>query len=74
MQEPNQARRNLLKGAVATSLASLAGGLSLGEAADAKADPDLIKRENQKEGSSDWQLTRIQLDKRDGFRSPKIEG
>lgn len=74
MQEPNQARRNLLKGAVATSLASLAGSLSLGEAADAKADPDLIKRENQKEGSSDWQLTRIQLDKRDGFRSPKIEG
>ncbi len=74
MQEPNQERRNLLKGAVATSLASLAGSLSLGEAAGAKADPDLIKRENQKEGSSDWQLTRIQLDKRDGFRSPKIEG
>ncbi|QDT91081.1 N,N-dimethylformamidase beta subunit family domain-containing protein [Gimesia algae] len=74
MQEPNQERRNLLKGAVATSLASLAGSLSLGEASDAKADPDLIKRENQKEGSSDWQLTRIQLDKRDGFRSPKIEG
>ncbi|HBL47109.1 MAG TPA: hypothetical protein DDZ90_27360, partial [Planctomycetaceae bacterium] len=69
MQEPDQERRNLLKGAVAASLASLAGSLSPGEASASKADPDLIKRENQKAGSSDWQLTRIQLDKRDGFRS-----
>lgn len=33
-----------------------------------------IAQENQKPGSTDWQLTRIRLDKTDGFRSPFIEG
>ena len=35
---------------------------------------NLIQQENQHEGSTDWQLTRIRLDKNDGFRSPSIEG
>jgi hypothetical protein len=30
--------------------------------------------ENQAPGSLDWQLTRVKLDKSDGFRSPLIEG
>lgn len=34
----------------------------------------MISEENQKPGSTDWQLTRVRLDKRDGFRSPWIEG
>jgi hypothetical protein len=34
---------------------------------------DLIARENAREGSRDWQLTRVRVDK-DGFRSPWIEG
>ena len=35
---------------------------------------NIIERENQQQGSTDWQLTRIRLDKNDGFRSPSIEG
>lgn len=34
----------------------------------------MIREENQKPGSNDWQLTRVRLDKRGGFRSPWIEG
>ena len=37
-------------------------------------DATLIERENAKPGATDWQLTRIRLDSRDGFRSPWIEG
>ncbi|MFT5470744.1 MAG: hypothetical protein ACI8UO_005875, partial [Verrucomicrobiales bacterium] len=33
-----------------------------------------IVAENAKEGSLDWQLTRVRLDKRDGHRCPWIEG
>ncbi len=36
--------------------------------------PNLIERENRREGASDWQLTRVRLDKTTGFRSPLIEG
>ncbi len=35
---------------------------------------NIIQQENQHEGSADWQLTRVRLDKNDGFRSPFIEG
>jgi len=38
------------------------------------ATPDLIRAENAKPGSDDWQLTRVRLDKQDGTRSPAIEG
>jgi hypothetical protein len=41
-------------------------------AADARA-PQLIRDENQREGATDWQLTRVRVDG-DGFRSPWIEG
>ena len=34
----------------------------------------LIADENAKPGSTDWQLTRMRLDKSGGFRSPVIEG
>lgn len=36
----------------------------------------VIRSENQKRGTSDWQLTYVRLDKagRAGFRSPGIEG
>lgn len=37
-------------------------------------DPTLIHRENQKTGATDWQLTRVRLDKPNGFRAPDIEG
>ena len=34
----------------------------------------LITAENSKPGSHDWQLTRMRLDKNEGFRSSVIEG
>src|SRR3954470_20527912 len=37
-------------------------------------DATLIQRENAKPGATDWQLTRVRLDDRDGFRCPWIEG
>ena len=43
-------------------------------AAPGPRDPTLIQRENQKEGSTDWQLTRVRLDRAAGYRSPWIEG
>ncbi len=35
---------------------------------------NVIGQENQHAGATDWQLTRVRLDKNDGFRSPFIEG
>ena len=37
-------------------------------------DPNIISRENRREGARDWQLTRVRFDKSAGFRSPLIEG
>jgi len=42
--------------------------------AEPERDPTLIERENARPGATDWQLTRIRLDKINGFRSPRIEG
>jgi len=70
-------RREFLQSAIALgALSSVAGPLG-----DAMADgpkPAAGKRnpiveENQKEGSLDWQLTRVRVDSA-GFRSPWIEG
>jgi hypothetical protein len=40
----------------------------------AERDPDLIRRENAKEGSRDWQLTRVALENYNGHRARYIEG
>lgn len=37
-------------------------------------EPNIIQRENAQAGSTDWQLTRVRLDKSDGCRAPAIEG
>jgi hypothetical protein len=48
---------------------------SLGVAAARGAAPlNPIQKENAKPGSTDWQLTRVRLDRTDGYRSPGIEG
>ncbi len=71
-------RRDILKGALASAGATTA--LSLLNSQQAKGaeaaprKPDLIKKENQKEGALEWQLTRIRLDKNGGIRTPWIEG
>ncbi len=58
----NPGRRRLLAGALAAPLTSLG----------ATASP--IVRENRKQGATDWQLTKVRLDKYGGYRSPVIEG
>ncbi|MSV30318.1 MAG: hypothetical protein EXQ52_16485, partial [Bryobacterales bacterium] len=57
-------RRDLLKGAIGAPLA----------AAERTRSSKLIELENRKPGSKDWQLTRMRIDRRGGFRSPWMEG
>jgi hypothetical protein len=60
------------------SLATALAARNLQAASDAQAaasrQPSLIRQENQREGSRDWQLTRIHIDSQSGYRSPRIEG
>lgn len=59
-------RREFIAGIAALSMAGRT-------ASAAEPAPNLIRDENKKPGSSDWQLTRVRPDK-GGFRSPWIEG
>ena len=43
-------------------------------AESAEPAKNAIQIENEKEGATDWQLTRVRLDRRDGCRSAVIEG
>ena len=56
-------RRQLIQTALAASSASAQ-----------PAPPVSIAQENRKPGSSDWQLTRVRLDARNGYRTSFIEG
>lgn len=63
-------RRDVLRGTalpVAASIAGLAG-------AAPQPRPSCIVEENAHPGALDWQLTRVWLDRPNGFRSPRIEG
>ncbi len=54
-----------------------AGSLLTAAAAPAQAQPrqsDLVRRENQHEGTTDWQLTYTRVDPKTRWRSPRIEG
>ncbi|QDU64341.1 hypothetical protein Pan216_52310 [Planctomycetes bacterium Pan216] len=69
-------RRDLLKGTGAAALAGTAA-VHTGEAGpadkDGKRQASLIERENAKEGTLDWQLTRVRVN--DGkYRTSLIEG
>ena len=70
-------RRSLLKSAAGASLAALATAETIGQAfADdtPKDQPNLIQQENRKPGATDWQLTRVRLDKTGAYRCSTIEG
>lgn len=73
----NPARRDVLHTAVASSIAaaSAAIGNSACGAQDAKPaySPEMIRRENQKAGDRDWQLTRVRIN-RGKYRTSLIEG
>lgn len=70
-------RRTFLKGTAAALVATLAAPELKTRAAEnplSGRQPQLIKTENERPGALDWQLTRVRLDKTNGFRSPWIEG
>src|SRR4051812_42077531 len=61
-------RRQLLHGATAGTLLSLHPSLA------AAADRDRIRSENDREGTTDWQLTYVRIDPKTKHRSRLIEG
>lgn len=64
-------RRTLIKGVAAAGAASL-GGLPAWTEED--RTPDLIQSENEKPGTTDWQLTYTRVDSATRYRCPWIEG
>ena len=76
MSKPVVNRRQFLQtGAAGALAASTVGCQTTSPAAGSKtASSSLIRRENEREGTRDWQLTRVRLDSSKGFRSPFIEG
>ncbi len=73
-------RRELLKGVVgAGAVAVLSGCPSVGPTGGGAglsptADPDSIRRENQRPGTRDWMLTNTRIDPKTQYRCPWIEG
>ena len=65
MDDSTLGRRQVIQAALAAPLSALQ---------KQNADAELIRRENGKSGALDWQLTRVRLDKRPGFRTQDIEG
>ncbi|MFO0888903.1 MAG: DUF6605 domain-containing protein [Isosphaeraceae bacterium] len=66
-------RRIVLKAAILTGLLFVDGSGRASVAAEESPEPGLVRKENQKPGADDWQLTRVRPD-RAGFRTPWIEG
>src|SRR5690242_4966831 len=60
--------------AVTSALAVPMAALLASSAEKRERASSLIRAENRKTGAADWQLTNVQLDKADGFRSRVIEG
>lgn len=70
-------RRDFLKSAVGTSAAAAAVGASVGDAQaqknTAQARSNVIQKENEKSGTTDWQLTRTRVNE-GKYRTSLIEG
>lgn len=76
MSDPFQLnRRDLLKATIAGSVAMSTGGAARVQAKTESAPrrPDLIREENARPGTLDWQLTRVRPDSTN-FRTADIEG
>jgi len=73
-------RRDVMKDSFVASTALLAGaaigteGIASAQSTAQSKALNRIVAENAKPGALDWQLTRVQTDRRGGIRSPKIEG
>jgi hypothetical protein len=63
-----------MKIGASAAISGAARGAEVSPLEATKAVPDLIARENRREGSLDWQLTRVRVDGDNGFRSRSIEG
>ena len=64
-------RRQFLKGTAAVvGAAAIPGGNAMAQS----KRPRTITQENQLPGADNWQLTRVRIDRKGGFRSPWIEG
>jgi hypothetical protein len=73
----NLSRRDLLKRAAAGTAAAivpLSPGPARCKSADSSAQPDAIRAENQKPGTTDWLLTNARIDPPTKYRCPWIEG
>lgn len=68
MKTTGASRRDVLKRALTISAAGV------GANAKSRSDRALIRRENAKPGTTDWQLTKCRLDTRNGYRTSLIEG
>src|SRR5690349_21409822 len=77
LQQATITRRQLLKSAAATSALAAAGTLGTHDCLFANqpaAGLNPVQQENAREGATDWQLTRVRINKSDGCRSTPIEG
>src|SRR3954452_20609033 len=76
----NISRRALLKGMVATGALTLGGCAApptkskTAPSSFAAAQPNLIRKENQRPGTRDWMLTNTRIDPKTKYRCPWIEG
>jgi N,N-dimethylformamidase beta subunit-like protein len=72
--EASLSRRGLLKEVAAAGMASALTPFAKVAAAPAQRQRDLIRTENEKPGTTDWQLTDTRIDPATKFRCPWIEG
>ena len=71
---PRLDRRALLKGATVAGLASGVPQLSGLQAGTPATGLNAVQAENQRPGTTDWQLTFTRVDPKTRYRSPSIEG
>src|SRR5260370_25744389 len=67
-------RRDLLKGAAAAGLATVLSPMVSDTAPGAPAKKDMVRAENDKQGTSDWLLEKTRVDPKTRYRCPWIEG
>jgi hypothetical protein len=67
-------RRDFLKTTAVTALAGALPAAAPAAAANRSASSNVIAAENQRPGATDWQLTRVRLNRTGGIRAPDIEG
>jgi hypothetical protein len=67
-------RRELLAQMAGAGLLAVAGAGSKSAEEHPRRQPDLIRRENEHPGTTDWQLTYVRVDPRTRYRSRLIEG